>query len=541
MDALQILLIIFGLLNLAFAGSLYLHSTRQAVVTWYVLISFFASLWTLSTLLTGIDGLPFSYFVIALHGHYIFGFLAYLSFFWFAIFYPTTLRPAVPFAVLLSSAVLVFLAAIPFTNLIFTEITPGETLSRSITFNERGYIAFILFLSGVFFTGLLTLIYRFHRSEGEHHTFNSYQIYLAILSNLLAGTLGITFNLIFPLYGNFSLFYVNPIFVTVALTVIGFYNLIKYRLFNTRIVLAEFFTAGIWIVFFTRFVLSETANEGLINGILFLSALVFGFFLIQSVMREVKQREEIERLADDLKKANERLKELDKLKSEFVSIASHQLRSPLTSIKGYASLVLEGSYGAVPPSVQEAVQKIFDSSKLMALSVEDFLNVSRIEQGRMKYEMSPFDLAHLTQIVIDEMIPVVQGKGLVLRFSTDSEETYMIKADLGKIKQVLANLIDNAVKYTPAGSITVSLTRIKERSLVRIAVKDTGVGIPQHALPKLFERFVRAENANTVNISGTGLGLYVAKQMVEAHKGKIWAESGGEGKGSVFYVELPLA
>lgn len=539
MDALEILLIIFGLLNLAFAGSLYLHSTRQAVVTSYVLISVFASLWTLSTLLTGIDRISFPYFVIALHGHYIFGFLAYLSFFWFALFYPTKSARSIPFAVFLSVASVIFLGAIPLSNILFTDIKPAQSLAESIIFNRGGYISFILLLSGVFFAGLLTLIFRFNRSQEEHHAFNSYQIYLAILSNLIAGTLGITFNLIFPLYGNFAFFYINPIFVTVALTVIGFYNLIKYRLFNARVVLAEFFTAAIWIVFLTRFVLSEGANERLVNGILFLSALIFGFFLIQSVLREVKQREEIERLAADLKAANERLKELDKLKSEFVSIASHQLRSPLTSIMGYASLVLEGAYGAPPPTVKEAVQRIFDSSKLMSLSVEDFLNVSRIEQGRMKYEMSDVDLAHLTQVVIDEMIPVAEGKGLAIEFQAPPGN-YTVKADLGKMKQVIANLVDNAVKYTPKGSVLVTLMKMQGGKSVRLAVKDSGVGIPRESLPKLFDRFVRAGNANLVNTTGTGLGLYVAKQMVEAHKGKIWAESGGEGRGSTFYVELPL-
>jgi signal transduction histidine kinase len=238
-----------------------------------------------------------------------------------------------------------------------------------------------------------------------------------------------------------------------------------------------------------------------------------------------------------LEKANDRLRELDKQKSEFVSFASHQLRSPLTSIKGYASLMLEGDYGELAAGAKEAAQRIYESSKTLAVVVNDYLNISRIELGTMKYEFKDLDLKALTEEVIAELKPNVEKTGLKLEFSCDMKASYIINADLDKFKQVMGNLIDNSLKYTPNGSIQVFLSR-KAGSVV-FAVKDTGIGMSEKTIPKLFQKFSRADKASETNIRGTGLGLYIAKEIVEAHKGRIWAESEGEGKGSQFYVEIP--
>jgi len=240
---------------------------------------------------------------------------------------------------------------------------------------------------------------------------------------------------------------------------------------------------------------------------------------------------------EKLANANDRLKELDQLKSEFLSIASHQLRAPLTAIRGYASLVLQGDYGAPPETLKEPLSRIAESARVMASSIEDYLNISRIEQGRLKYEMAPVALGDLAKRVSDELRPVAAQRGLELNFTAPAEEV-TASADVGKIKQVISNLVDNAIKYTEKGSITVSVE--KKEAMARITVSDTGVGIPKEEIGNLFSKFTRARDANKVNTTGTGLGLYVAKQLVEGHKGKIWIESEGAGKGTRFIVELPL-
>ena len=251
-------------------------------------------------------------------------------------------------------------------------------------------------------------------------------------------------------------------------------------------------------------------------------AVLIGTLLIRSVRKEVEQREKLEILTKDLEKANEKLKELDHLKTEFLSLASHQFRSPLTAMKGYASLILEGSYGNVNPAVKDAVDKIFISSNNLEGVVQDFLDVSRIEQGSMKYDMEKINLKDLIQEVIDGLRPNISKAGLEISLNAP-EENYFVSADKGKLNQVFT--IDNAQKYTKKGSITIFLSKVDGKILAEI--KDTGLGIVEGEISKLFDKFVRSSGANKVNIKGTGLGLYIVKKIIEAHEGRIWVESEG--------------
>lgn len=335
------------------------------------------------------------------------------------------------------------------------------------------------------------------------------------------------FGIDFYPYFNFTI----PIY-----TAVMSYAILKLHFLNVKVIVAELLTFGVWIATSIQFFLVDTLQYKIIQGLLLIFVIVFGIFLIKSVKKEVAQREQIEELAKNLGKANTRLRELDKLKSEFVSFATHQIRAPLTAIKGYTSMILEGSYGEVSDKVKEAVDKIYKSSQSLVLVVEDYLNISRIEMGRMKYDMSEFDVGKLVDEIAAELKPNVKKAGLELSITKEEGGKYNIKADVGKIRQVIVNLIDNSIKYTQKGFIKISLTKKPEKIL--IAVSDSGVGISKEVMPKLFKKFTRARNADDVNIHGTGLGLYVAKQMVEAHKGRIWAESEGEGKGSTFYVVL---
>ncbi|HEY4518741.1 MAG TPA: HAMP domain-containing sensor histidine kinase [Candidatus Paceibacterota bacterium] len=288
----------------------------------------------------------------------------------------------------------------------------------------------------------------------------------------------------------------------------------------------------------------------LFRSVVFILVLLFGIFLIRGVLREVEQREKIENLAtqlavtnDELKSTNEKLKELDKLKTEFVSMATHQLRSPLTAIKGYASMLLENSFGPVETKARGAVEIIFQSSQKLVQVIEDFLNITRIDLGTMKYEKIQFDFGALVNNVVTELKPNIEKRGLKFSLEIAPKTNFNLVGDSGKLSQVISNLIDNAIKYTPPlstsgepGTIRISLDRAKGK--VRLTVADNGAGIPAATIPKLFQKFIRADDAGKLNITGTGLGLYVAKQIMEAHNGKIWAESDGTGRGSRFIVEV---
>ena len=169
--------------------------------------------------------------------------------------------------------------------------------------------------------------------------------------------------------------------------------------------------------------------------------------------------------------------------------------------------------------------------------VGDFLDISRIEQGRMVYEKSVFDIGELVKEAADELRPNIQSAGLTLELNVAENLNLKINADRGKIKQAIGNLIDNAIKYTVHGGIQVSI--VEDNNTVKIAITDTGVGIEEKEMSKLFNKFSRTKDANKTNVVGTGLGLYIAKKMTEAHGGDIKVSSGGLGKGTTFTIELP--
>lgn len=364
-------------------------------------------------------------------------------------------------------------------------------------------------------------------------------LFITLGTYIVLAVAGVT-NVIAPILSIFDLIWIGPVATILWICIVA-YAVARHQLFNIRIIATELFVVSLLVFLAVRIFFSGNGEDFLVNILSFLIVFVLGFFLIRGVIKEVSSREQIEKLAHDLEGANARLRELDRQKSEFVSIASHQLRSPLTAIKGYASMIIEGSFGTMPEKAQEAVSRIFESSKLMTASVEDFLNVSRIEQGRMVYTKADFDLATLTKTVVDELTPAARERGLTLSFSAKGKGSFVINADLGKIKQVLSNLVDNAIKYTPQGRVDVFVERDSQKKLVRVKIEDTGVGMSAETILKLFDKFVRARNASEVNVMGSGLGLYVAKKMVEAHHGKIWVESDGEGRGSKFIVEIASA
>ena len=395
-----------------------------------------------------------------------------------------------------------------------------------------GYYLFALYFLVLATTGVILLI----RKTKNADLIRTTQIRNIVIGSV-AGFIGagsvflLSFNIYFPPF---------PFILFAALPLVIGQGIIKYNLFNVRVVATELFTLAIWVFITVRLILSSTLQDLVINSILLTSVIIFGVLLTRSVIKEVRQREKIQKLATDLEQANGRLKELDVMKTEFMSFASHQIRGPLTAIKGYASLLIEGDYGPIASEIKDPIDKIFQSSNSLAVLVEDYLNVSRIEQGRMKYEFTAFDLGKLVMQTAEELKPNIEKKGLKINIDVSGE--FPVFGDVGKIKQVISNVIDNSAKYTAQGEISVSVKTDPEKKKATVTVKDTGVGIDPAVMPKLFQKFSRAMDASKANILGTGLGLYVARQLIEAHKGgKIWAESEGKDKGSTFLIELPLA
>lgn len=242
-------------------------------------------------------------------------------------------------------------------------------------------------------------------------------------------------------------------------------------------------------------------------------------------------------LYEQLRDANERLKVLDRARSEFITIASHQLRTPPATIKWYLASIISGDFGELPEKVKEQLQKTEWTNNGLIATIDDLLNVSRIERGKMEFNFNPTDILALTQGMVEQLTPQAINKKLKLVFNKPTFDIPKILADKEKLGQVINNLIDNAIKYTREGIITVNLEC--DHDNIMLKVTDTGRGVKLGMLESVFDKFDRGKEMPK-NSTGLGLGLYVAKVIIGQHNGKIWAESEGEGKGSTFIFTIPI-
>jgi signal transduction histidine kinase len=256
---------------------------------------------------------------------------------------------------------------------------------------------------------------------------------------------------------------------------------------------------------------------------------------IKELNAHLEQR--IDAATKELRRSNSQLQKLDEAKDEFISMASHQLRTPLTSIKGYLSMMVEGDVGDVTPEQKHVLGEAFISSERMVRLIGDFLNVSRLQTGKFIIDKHPVDMAKLVQREIDNLIPNAAARGMKFIYSVP-KNIPLLDVDGSKLQQVIMNFCDNALYYSKDnGEITVSLK--KKSDCVEFTVKDNGIGVPAAEQAHLFNKFFRATNARRARPDGTGVGLFLAKKVVDAHDGAI-VFSSKEGKGSTFGFKLPL-
>jgi len=247
-------------------------------------------------------------------------------------------------------------------------------------------------------------------------------------------------------------------------------------------------------------------------------------------------QKKIEEATRELRRANSRLREIDKAKDEFISMASHQLRTPLTAVKGYLSMVLEGDAGPVKKNQKELIQRGFDGAQKMVYLIADMLNVSRLQTGKFVIENQPTKLAEIIEGEVNQLQEQADSRAVVLSYQKPKEFP-TLNLDENKIRQVVMNFMDNAIYYTPrGGKIDVKLEATPDS--VTCTVTDSGVGVPKSVQHHLFSKFYRAENAKKLRPDGTGLGLYMAKKVVVAQGGAIIFKS-IEGKGSTFGFSFP--
>ncbi len=245
-------------------------------------------------------------------------------------------------------------------------------------------------------------------------------------------------------------------------------------------------------------------------------------------------------MSSELQQANVKLQELDLLKDDFVSIASHELRTPMTAIKSYSWMALHRSDIPLSQKLQRYLYRVLVSTERLINLVNDMLNVSRIEAGRIEINPVAFDIIQLTRDIVEDLQAKAAEKKL--QISVFERQVPVVFGDPDKVREVIMNLVGNAMKFDyPGGYINIDF--FTDGKMVDISIQDNGAGISKDDLGKLFHKFSRLENTYTAlsTSGGTGLGLYISKNLIELMHGRIWAESDGMDRGSKFSFTLPVA
>lgn len=414
---------------------------------------------------------------------------------------------------------------------IVATVTPQNSVATVIpgTFYFIFFIWMLLCVLGM----LGILLQKYLKAVGVEKS----QIKFVFYGMMAVALVVLPFNMILPLFlGNNSLAQYGPYSVLILIGFIA-YSITKHYLFDIKVIITEMIVVLISFGLLTDALVSTDLAVGVFKGVLFILVTYGGYQLVKSVRLEIGQRQKIQVLADELKKANVHLKDLDAEKDNFLSMASHELNSPLAAIKGYLSMMLdEGIGGKLTKKQHEFLDMVYTSSKRLAHLVNDLLNVSRIEQGRIHLVYDETNINDIINQASKELSPNIKEAKHKLILNLD-EKLPNSWWDQDRINEIVTNLLSNAVKYTePGGRIEIASQTAHDKILVSIS--DNGIGIPRDSIGRIFGKFEQG-NMNRDQRKGTGLGLYIVKNLVELHGGKIWVDS-VEGKGTTFFFTLPI-
>lgn len=387
------------------------------------------------------------------------------------------------------------------------------------------YILFFLYFVTLVVDGLITTVIIARRTINKAIRARLwYTIIFTIAASVGGGSVfATTFLTVIPPY---------PLILFSLYPAISGYAILRYQLFDVKVVTAQIFNFTLWIFIFVRMLLSDSFKEQLINGALLVVTIVLGLLLNKSVKKEVSQRERIEKLAGELEAAN-------RGQREFLHFLSHEVKGQFTVTNAlFDSILSDPDYGPISADLRRLVETGLARNKKAVIDIEDILVSADLKNGAVKYDMKEFDFRQALEELVAEIKPEADDKGIVLQTAIDRNQNYIVSADRRHlIGHAVRNLIENAVIYTQKGEVMITLSHRGDK--VQLAVADSGVGLSDDDKTRLFTEGGRGAESSKVNAHSTGHGLYIAKQIVEAHHGRIWAESEGRGKGSIFFVELP--
>lgn len=349
-----------------------------------------------------------------------------------------------------------------------------------------------------------------------------------------------------PAYG-VNLYPIFAYFAEIVGAIILFFVIFKHQLFNFKVFLSEVLIVLMAIVLLTIPFFVETVFLKSLTMLVFIVYCILGYYVAISVEKESKRREEAEFVAARervLRKNAESLaadlKHLDGAKTQFLLSTQHHLRSPLSIIQGYLSMVNEGSYGEIPGEAKEKIGASLEATQKLIQLVNDMLDVAHFQMNKGEVAKEPSDVVKLISGIVADLEKSALDKKIFLRFNAPAEPVAPVNVNAHGIREAIYNIVDNAIKYTQEGGVTVSIGVMAGK--LRVSIADTGIGMDEKDRKGLFNRtFERGEKAKNVNVNGKGIGLYLAAQMIMSNGGTIRAVSEGWGKGTEFIIELPMA
>lgn len=325
------------------------------------------------------------------------------------------------------------------------------------------------------------------------------------------------------------------------------YLIVRFKAFSIKLITAQALVISLIILIASQFAFIQNPTNRILTGITLFIVSIFGWQLIKSVKREIAQREELEI-------ANAELKKLDDAKNEFINIASHQLRTPITVIKGVMSMIMDGTMDQIPEEKRKELYKgaMIKSQKLEEI-IHDILNTNALNTSGENNKMNkPPEVVELDLVlggIVNDLKAVADEKQVDLSLTLVDAGINKIFGQKSYLEEAFSNLINNAIKYTPSPTFEINGIK-REKAFVDVSIEnknngilikisDNGIGIAEDEMPKMFKKFSRAKNAAESSVDGTGLGLYIVKEIIESHSGKIWIES-IINEGTTFFVWLPI-
>jgi len=520
--------------NTLLAIYIFLNNRKNIVNKLFALQIFSASFWVFSNFMADISEDPSALLYwtrIALIGASLVVLLGYF----FSLYFPRE-----------KSTKKIYKYIILLFGLLIIILSPTSWNVESVSRTNGGFVVNtgFLYIPFIFYFFLTTILSVFNFLSHAETILEKAQVKFVVIGISISSAGAIFTNAILPVLGNSQYVSFGPYFV-IFFIIFTFYAIAKHHLFNIKIIATEFFALILWVILLTKIFSSNSIQDLSMNISIFAAVVIVGVLLVRSVIKEVEQKEKIEQMARELakayeveKKANEELKKLDEVKNQFLMQVQHDLRTPLSTIRDYCDVLIDGTIGKQSNKTIKIVRRIEAIALAKIQDINNFLDVAQFRLGRGVVNLKPgVNIVEIIKEIQNSLKLKYEQKGLYFKIEKIGEQ-FIVTADREKLKAAIFNIVDNSIKYTEKGGVTIRLK--VNNSKLKIEIADTGIGIPADKVKNIFEgQFERTEQAQKV-AEGKGVGLYLSAQIIKLHNGRVWVESAGEGMGATFFIELPV-